>query len=64
MNATACVVSTQGIVNANVTTYMNTMNQDEMSLAVSNKRLMEDTSPRFNELQQAQSADKTIISRV
>lgn len=60
MNATACVVSTQGIVNANVTTYMNTMNRDE----VSNKRLMEDTSPRFNELQQAQSADKTIISRV
>lgn len=43
---------------------MNTMNQDEMSLAVSNKRLMEDTSPRFNELQQAQPADKTIISRV
>lgn len=59
MNATACVVSTQGIVNANVTTYMNTMNP-----AVSNKRLMEDTSPRFNELQQAQLADKTIISRV
>lgn len=59
MNATACVVSTQGIVNANVTTYMNTM-----SPAVSNKRLMEDTSPRFNDLQQAQSADKTIISRV